>query len=48
MDLLNSVRNKVDLLRGTELEKKVKEATSNEKWGASSTLKKEIAEATFS
>ena len=47
MNLLNSVRNKVDLLRGTDLEKKVKEATSNENWGAPSTLMYEIAQATY-
>jgi len=47
MDILNSLVNKVDSFRGTDLEKKVKEATSEENWGASSGLKAEIARATF-
>eukprot|EP00457_Paulinella_chromatophora_P003726 gb/GEZN01003734.1/.p1 GENE.gb/GEZN01003734.1/~~gb/GEZN01003734.1/.p1 ORF type:complete len:637 (-),score=165.08 gb/GEZN01003734.1/:109-2019(-) len=37
---------KVDQQRGTDLEKKVKEATSSDNWGATSTLKSEIAVAT--
>ncbi|MBO8631324.1 hypothetical protein INO08_16610, partial [Staphylococcus aureus] len=32
---------------GTELDKKLAEATTNEPWGASSTLLSEIARATF-
>jgi len=50
MDLLknayDSVAEKVGSLSGTELEKKVKEATSNENWGSSGSLKQEIADAT--
>jgi len=50
MDLLknayDSVAEKVGSLSGTELEKKVKEATSNENWGVSGSLKQEIADAT--
>jgi len=45
--MLNQLKNKIDLVRGTELEKKVKEATSNENWGAPSSLLNEIARATF-
>lgn len=32
---------------GTDIERKVKEATSNDPWGASGTIKDEIARATF-
>lgn len=39
--------DKANQMRGTELEKKVKLATSLESWNASSTLKNEIASATF-
>jgi hypothetical protein len=39
--------SKVDQLRGTDLEKKVKEATSNENWGAPNSLLREIARASF-
>ena len=39
--------HKVDQLRGTELEKKVKEATSNENWGAPNSLLREIARSSF-
>jgi len=50
MDLLknayDSVAEKVGSLSGTELEKKVKEATSNENWGVSGSLKQEIADST--
>ena len=35
------------LVAGTELDKKLAEATTNEPWGASSTLLSEIAKATF-
>ena len=35
------------LVAGTELDKKLAEATTNEPWGASSTLLSEIARATF-
>jgi len=43
----SSVKDRLDLARGTELEKKVKAATSPENWGATGTLKTEIANATF-
>ena len=50
MDMLKSTFSaavsKVESLGGTELERKVKEATSNENWGVSSTIKNEIAQAT--
>lgn len=42
----SSVVQKLDSFQGTELEKKVKDATSNENWGTSSTTKNEIADAT--
>ncbi|ETO16143.1 hypothetical protein RFI_21215 [Reticulomyxa filosa] len=42
----SSVAQKLDSFQGSELEKKVKDATSNENWGTSSTLKNEIADAT--
>jgi len=42
----SSVAQKFDSIQGTELEKKVKDATSNENWGTSSTVKNEIADAT--
>jgi len=41
----NAAVQKVDALQGTELQKKVKEATSNENWGTSGSLKSEIASA---
>jgi len=51
MNLFNSVldtaKDVIDQQRGTELEKKVKSATSAENWGAPTTLKNEIAQATF-
>lgn len=66
MDFVASITSKIDLLQGTELEKKVRavrlflrvlrlpvltrcdvQATSPETWNASSTLKNEIAQATF-
>lgn len=43
----DTVKDKIDGQRGTDLEKKVKEATSIDNWGASSTLKNDIARATF-
>ena len=50
MDILkgtwNAAVSKVEALGGTELERKVKEATSNENWGVSSTIKNEIAQST--
>jgi len=42
----NSTALKIDSMTGTDLQKKVKEATSNENWGTSSTLKNEIADET--
>ena len=36
------------LVAGSELEKKLAEATSNEPWGASGTMLSELARATFS
>ena len=36
------------LVAGSELEKKLAEATSNEPWGASGTMLAELARATFS
>jgi hypothetical protein len=47
LDAFNKVKDKIDAQRGTELEKKVKEATSLDNWGASSTLKEEISKATY-
>ena len=38
----------IDQLRGSDMEKKVKEATSNANWGTSGTMKNEIAQATYS
>ncbi len=40
-------KNLVDSYRGTELERKVKDLTSAENWGVSSTAKGEIARATY-
>jgi hypothetical protein len=37
----------VDKVRGTPLERKVKEATSNEPWGCTGEVKNEIAKATY-
>jgi len=45
--LLDSIASKIDQARGTDLEKKVKAATSPENWHASSTVKNEIASATY-
>ena len=42
----NAAALKVDSLQGSEIEKQVKEATSNANWGVSSTLKNNIADAT--
>jgi len=42
----SSVVQKFDSFQGSELEKKVKDATSNENWGSSGTIKNEIADAT--
>ena len=39
--------SKLDSVRGTEMEKKVKEATSNENWGTSNTLLRDVARGTF-
>jgi len=47
MEYLSSVKDRIDLARGTELEKKVKAATSADNWGATGTLKTDIANATF-
>lgn len=52
MDLLSSVAGnvleRIEQKRGTDLEKKVKEATSGtENWGANTTLKDELARATY-
>ncbi|MES1921153.1 hypothetical protein MHBO_002728, partial [Bonamia ostreae] len=44
---LTDARYKVEGMYGTEIERKTKEATSNESWGSSGTLKNEIARATF-
>ncbi|CAG8481879.1 3816_t:CDS:2 [Scutellospora calospora] len=45
-DALNKVKNVV--MNYTEMEAKVREATNNEPWGASSTLMQEIAQGTYS
>ena len=45
--LVNKARDKLEQYRGSDLEKKVKEATSSENWGVSSTIKDEIARATY-
>mmetsp|Transcript_15588 Transcript_15588/g.25415 ORF Transcript_15588/g.25415 Transcript_15588/m.25415 type:complete len:193 (-) Transcript_15588:635-1213(-) len=42
-----SVSTMVDKVRGTPLERKVKEATSNEAWGCTGEVKDDIARATF-
>ncbi|ETO36969.1 hypothetical protein RFI_00093 [Reticulomyxa filosa] len=51
MDFVRSIGNtmvqKLDSFQGTEMERKVKEATSNEGWNSSNTTKNEIADATF-
>jgi len=51
MDFVKSIGStvvqKFDSLQGSDLEKKVKDATSNENWGSSGTTKNEIAEATY-
>ncbi|CAG8578429.1 8634_t:CDS:2 [Paraglomus brasilianum] len=44
-DVFNKVKNAV--MNYTEMEAKVREATNNEPWGASSTLMLEIAQATY-
>ena len=50
MDWIKSTYNaaalKVDSLQGSEIEKQVKEATSNANWGVASSLKNSIADAT--
>ena len=43
MELFDKLRDKVGFIRGSPLVRKIMEATSNEPWGASSTLKEEIA-----
>ncbi|RKP05931.1 ENTH-domain-containing protein [Thamnocephalis sphaerospora] len=45
-DVFNKVKNAV--LNLTEMEAKVREATNNDPWGASSTLMQEIAQGTYS
>ena len=40
-------KDKLDGMRGSDLEKKVKEATNNENWGAPNSLLREISRATF-
>jgi len=45
--IFNVVKDKIDQTRGSELERKVKEATSSENWAASRTIKDEIAKATY-
>ncbi|RHZ47635.1 hypothetical protein Glove_575g19 [Diversispora epigaea] len=45
-DVFNKVKNVV--MNYTEMEAKVREATNNEPWGASSTLMQEIAQGTYS
>ena len=42
----NAAALKVDALQGSEIEKTVKEATSNANWGVSSSLKNQIADGT--
>merc|ERR1719221_387146 len=42
----NAAAYKVDNLKGTDIEKQVKEATSNANWGVASSLKNTIADAT--
>ncbi|PKC00918.1 ENTH-domain-containing protein [Rhizophagus irregularis] len=44
-DVFNKVKNVV--MNYTEMEAKVREATNNEPWGASSTLMQEIAQGTY-
>ena len=44
----NVALNATTLVAGSELEKKLAEATSNEPWGASGTMLAELARATFS
>jgi epsin len=46
-DLYHNAKNKIDGFTGSDIEKIVKEATSNENWGSSGTLKAEIAHYTF-
>jgi len=43
----NAVQSATTLVAGSELEKKLAEATSNEPWGASGTLSTEIARSTY-
>merc|ERR1712130_215163 len=43
---INAAALKIDGLQGSEIEKSVKEATSNANWGVSSTLKNQIADGT--
>ena len=43
----NAVQNATTLVAGSELEKKLAEATSNEPWGASGTLSADIARFTY-
>lgn len=44
-NVINKMKNVV--MNYSEMEIKVREATNNDKWGASSTLMKEIAQATY-
>ena len=44
--MASAAAHKLDSMQGTDLEKKVKEATSNENWGTSGTIKNDIADAT--
>jgi len=47
MELFATVKERIDQARGTDLEKKVKAATSTEGWHATGTLKTDIANSTF-
>lgn len=42
-----AIQSKNAVLNLTEMEAKVREATNNDPWGASSTLMNEIAQGTF-
>lgn len=46
-DLVTVARDRLASVGGSENEKKVREATSNENWGTSNTALRDIARATF-
>ncbi|CEO94370.1 ENTH domain-containing protein [Plasmodiophora brassicae] len=45
--IVNKVRDQIEQYRGSEIEKKVKEATSSANWGVTGQVKEDIARATY-